>query len=401
MMNKKILLIILGVVALIAVASIVFTQWSSLEGKSPLVTFLGGDNKNKKPENKSVPKPDEAFCQGPVFGTMFYNGAIKRTDRQSEDHKELFTELWDYGFVAGTPDILYMQPTAGYFKFVALDATIKWFKDNGLTYGLYHNIITPKFRVLPQWYIGAESQAERRQMLENYVRAIVSHYKGIMPAYVVVNHVVNNSFNTPEYENNYLLTGWSQFETVKKMLEWAHEEDPVAKLIINETGTDFSDMTVADEENNQDYFNLVKELVAAGAPLDGLGIMAHLGGYTGKMPANEDLQGALDQYASTGVPIYVTELDLSYNFMEDPLDPQEPFEGFDNYWEYQADGYKRAFSVFNSHPDVAAVYMWGFVDSGAWREGEGLFDEQFNPKPAYFAVKDFLLQKKQCADLAL
>jgi len=319
---------------------------------------------------------------------MVSNKILKNTTPSAFAYQDKFKETYDWGFVAGSPHFEFIRTKSGGYHFSGLDNTLDWFEENKINYGIFHNLITPKVDKFPDWYINAGSQQDRRDILEDHVKTVMNHYKGRIPIYDVINHVVNNSFKKRN-QDNYLMAGWTRFEATKQMLEWAREADPEAILIINEVGTDFW------PENDQEYFELLKQLAATGAPLDGIGIMWHLGGKTGKLPSEEGLINALDQYASIGFPIYITEFDLSYDRIEGPFDPEEPFEDFNNYWDYQANAYSRAFEVFNNHPSVAAVFTWGMVD-GTWREGEGLFDRNLEPKPAYYAVKDFLIEKKQC-----
>jgi PKD repeat protein len=67
------------------------------------------------------------------------------------------------------------------------------------------------------------------------------------------------------------------------------------------------------------------------------------------------LKGILDGYQATGLPVYVTELDI---------DGQTD--------QIQLDEYKRIFPVFWEHPGVAGVTLWGYRP-GHWRTAQGAF----------------------------
>ena len=63
----------------------------------------------------------------------------------------------------------------------------------------------------------------------------------------------------------------------------------------------------------------------------------------------------LDSLAATGLPIYVTEMDI-----DGPTDEQ------------QLRDYQRIFPVFWEHPGVRGITLWGFR-RGLWRDKEGAY----------------------------
>jgi endo-1,4-beta-xylanase len=63
----------------------------------------------------------------------------------------------------------------------------------------------------------------------------------------------------------------------------------------------------------------------------------------------------------------------------------------------QADGYRDLLDICMSEPGCAGFLTWGFTDKYSWipgfRKGQGAalpFDEEYRPKPAYFAIADEL-----------
>ncbi|KAJ8072865.1 hypothetical protein PM082_016424 [Marasmius tenuissimus] len=83
-------------------------------------------------------------------------------------------------------------------------------------------------------------------------------------------------------------------------LRAARAADPSAKLYINDYNIDGTGA------KSTAMYNLVKDLKARGVPIDGIGIQAHL--IVGALPST--IQANFEQFASLGVEIAITELDI-------------------------------------------------------------------------------------------
>jgi len=105
----------------------------------------------------------------------------------------------------------------------------------------------------------------------------------------------------------------------------------------------------------------------------------------------------LEDYSQFGLPIYITEFDISYYYILDSnpsFNPDDQFENYDSWWDYQADAYMEAFEVFSEYPLVKMIHLWDIYDGISWLPGTGLFDEDFNPKPVYYRLENFLRDAK-------
>ena len=165
---------------------------------------------------------------------------------------------------------------------------------------------------------------ERRLALEEHVRTIVSRYKGRIKLYDAVNHPVKNK------NDNFMGTGWDTVEGIVNVFSWAKEEDPNALFLINEG-------VIKAKEGRGEYIQIIKKALADGAPIDGIGFMAHFGWGSSKLPEDENIDKIIRDISKIGLPIYITEFDVSY---DNRIDPNLPFEGYDNWWDYQAYTYK-------------------------------------------------------------
>lgn len=122
-------------------------------------------------------------------------------------------------------------------------------------------------------------------------------------------------------------------------------------------------------------YNMAMELKEKGL-IDGIGMQSHLDvGF----PTASTYRKAIDKFASTGLDIQVTELDITTS------DTSEA--GL----EKQAQLYSDIFDIYTDYADsISAVVIWGVTDDQSWRATRVplLFDENFQAKPAYYSIVD-------------
>lgn len=166
-----------------------------------------------------------------------------------------------------------------------------------------------------------ELQAE---MDERAVSA-VNRYKGKFVHWDVNNEMCDNT-----YYKDLLGDGIRTW-----MFQRTHELDPACRLFVNEYG-----VLSSNGYNLNDYKTQIYGLLAAGTPLHGVGVQCHMGsGFV-----RSEVEQRLDSLAECGLPIWVTELDMS--------------SGTDEaVWaDYLEEFFRTAFS----HPSVEGIILWGF-----------------------------------------
>ena len=128
-----------------------------------------------------------------------------------------------------------------------------------------------------------------------------------------------------------------------------------------------------------------------------MGIQGHWS--TANVPY-EAIDKAIADYASLGLKVSITELDVTIRGAaggqfgpgrpRGEVTPPSPED-----LKAQADAYARLFAIFIKHKDVIErVTFWGLSDRRTWRFGQHplMFDADNQPKPAYAAVIDALLR---------
>ena len=231
------------------------------------------------------------------------------------------------------------------------------------------------------------SKEEFYANMKHHIQAIVSRYKDVVYCWDVVNEAVADSplrWGQPELRESpmYKIAGE---EFIYKAFEYAHEADPDALLFYN----DYND---AEPAKSQRIYNLVKRMKDAGVPIDGIGMQAHYNVYG---PTMKEVDDAIKLYSTVVDHIHLTELDIRIN--EDMGGGLRFNQGQATVsdWErtLQQDQYVQLFKVLRKHKDVIdCVTFWNVSDKDSWlgvRNYPLLFDENYKPKQAYNAVKNF------------
>lgn len=113
-----------------------------------------------------------------------------------------------------------------------------------------------------------------------------------------------------------------------------------------------------------------------------------------------EIQCSIQQFASLGLTVQLTELDVSmYAWEEQHLRfPNPPLER----QETQAERYKQIFRLLRAHKDkVSGVTFWGFSDKSTWldnfpvedrKDWPLLFDAEKKPKKSFHAITNSGMQ---------
>jgi endo-1,4-beta-xylanase len=138
---------------------------------------------------------------------------------------------------------------------------------------------------------------------------------------------------------------------------------PRAKLLISDYNT------IEYASDHAGMLKIVKSLQAVGAPIDGIGCEAH-DAY--KKPV-DTLKKYLDSFATTGLPIYITEYDIaaSNDTVQDSI-------------------MRVQFPLFWNHPAVAGITYYGYAVGSTWRTGTGLINKDGTERPALKWLKEYV-----------
>jgi endo-1,4-beta-xylanase len=239
----------------------------------------------------------------------------------------------------------------------------------------------------PTWVTNLAATATAATMasvLQDHITTVVTHYKGQVFAWDVVNEALSDTqsatgitlkdsiwYNEPGI-------GATGTGYIEQALRWAHAADPNALLFYNEynieaPGAKFNAMLA-----------MVKDFVARGVPIHGVGIQMHIG--TTGYPSSAGLAQNIQQLAALGLQVHITEMDVRI-----PVDSSGNATAAD--LQTQAATYQRILTVCLQNPGCTAFQTWGFTDKHSWIPGSypGFgaalpFDATYQAKPAVAAM---------------
>jgi endo-1,4-beta-xylanase len=269
-----------------------------------------------------------------------------------------------------------VEKVQGQLDFTAADQLVSFAKANGQRVRghtlVWHN-------QLPSWLTtgvanGTLTPDQLRQILRQHIIDEVTHFKGKIAQW----DVVNEAFNEDGTMRN---TIWLQNlgpGYIADAFRWAHQADPRVRLFYN----DFNLESLGPKSDAA--FALVQQLRAAGVRIDGVGFQGHL---AVQFPAPATLQENLKRFSDLGLMTEFTEADAR---MVLPADATK--------LAASADAYRVMLDACLLTRRCTGFTVWGFTDLHSWVpgtfKGQGaadILDESFQPKPAYNALRTELV----------
>ena len=272
-----------------------------------------------------------------------------------------------------------IHPSRNGYAFERADALAKFAAEKGLRLR-GHTLVWHSQN--PAWLTGGSfTPAELKEILHDHIKTVVGRYAGQVKAWDVVNEAFNDdgSMRSTIWHDKPGI-GLEGAAYIEQAFRWAHEADPAARLFYNDYNTE-----VVNAKSTAVY-NLVKDLLARGVPIAGVGFQFHITQSTdlGGMEAN------FKRFADLGVDLEITELDVRV-----PVDASGKASEAD--LEKQAAQYRTVFSTCLRYKACKAIQMWGITDRYSWIpgvfKGTGAalpYDRDYLPKPAWKAISEAL-----------
>ncbi|MBI1932483.1 MAG: endo-1,4-beta-xylanase [Ignavibacteriales bacterium] len=309
--------------------------------------FTVNDLDNMLPGSTSMDKPENKFYQGPPYA----QGMPKFLGNAYGDIQDnVFQNYWNqltpgnagkWGSVAASID-------TNNWNWGGLDRAYNCAKNNNLIFK-DHTLIWGQQQ--PSWISSLDS-AQQFHFIETWIRKVGERYP-----YIDLIDVVNEplaTHNPPDGKNgraNYKKalggdgkTGWdwviNSFKLARKYL-------PNAKLILNDYGI------INDNTATTSYLQIIN-LLKDQKLIDGIGIQGHR--FEFENSSTNTLKGNLDKLGSTGLPVYISEMDLGN--IGDAGTPDDA---------KQLELFKKYFPVLWQHPSVNGITLWGYLEGQMWQ----------------------------------
>ena len=221
--------------------------------------------------------------------------------------------------------------------------------------------------------------------LKEHITAVVSRYKGKIYAWDVVNEAIDDNDSVFLRASDWYKIGGEEF--IGDAFRWAREADPKAILFYNDYNTE-------SPVKRDKIFKLLEKLKADGIPIDGIGLQGH---WSLTAPTEQTLRESIEKFASLGLQVQITELDVS---VYGPADRDPANHAFTvDREQRQMDQYRMIFSVLRDYKkEITGVTFWNVSDRSSWLDNfpvRGrknyplLFDAQLQPKKVFWEVVKF------------
>lgn len=231
----------------------------------------------------------------------------------------------------------------------------------------------------PGWMIGS-TREEALSNLEKYINDVMAHYRGKCYSWDVVNEAISDNITDTQSLKGILRDSeWRRVigdDWIKYAFEYAAKADPDAKLYYN-------DYSLEDPLKADAVVTLINDLKEDKIRVDGIGIQGHFNNNT----SVEMVENTLKKFKALNIKVSISEMDVAYY----GATPDE--HGNMSYDDQvkQAQKYAQLMQLFRKYDDIIErVSFWGVDDGTSWLSEYYplLFDKDFNPKQAYYAVLD-------------
>lgn len=299
-------------------------------------------------------------------------------------HEATFREVLRREFASTTAGTYWqtVQPTRGTFDFSVADDALATAEAAGLRVR-GHPLVWGRL-ALPAWVNAITDPADLRSVMTQQIQALVGRYRGRVDHWDVVNEPLTflGDPGTTDGLESYVFLRLLGPAYIADALAAAHAADPDARLFIN----DFFVLRPGPKQDR--LFRLAQELLAAGAPLHGVGFQGHVTPPFGPtfLPTRAEMEATMRRFTALGLAVEVTELDVSL------LNGSGACR-----LDGQRDVYHAVVAACLAVPGCSGVTVWGITDKHTWidnffgtRAAPLPFDTAYAPKPAYFGMREAL-----------
>lgn len=262
-----------------------------------------------------------------------------------------------WGSVEATRDVMNWAP---------LDAAYDLAKENDMYFKL-HVLVWGNQQ--PAW-METLSPSEQLEEIEEWFQAVADRYDDI-DFIEVVNEPLHDPPNSPGMGGgNYIEALGGEGETG---WDWLLEAFRMARTIFPDAELMLNDYNIVNSPGNITEYLEIVDLLKAENLIDQLGVQAHA--FSTANASSTLLQNSLNTLATSGLPLFVTELDI-----DGPTD------------QIQLAEYQRVFPIFWEHPAVEGITLWGYRP-GMWRTEQGAYlieEDGVTERPALIWLRNYV-----------
>ncbi len=251
----------------------------------------------------------------------------------------------------------YLHPSENTYYWTRADNMVNWAKSNGFSvHG--HTLIWHSDYQVPNWmknYSG--DSAAWTSMLNKHVTDIVTHFKGDMVSWDVVNEAFLDGGG---YRNSifYQKLGADYLENA---FVAARAADADVDLYYNDYNL------VSNVAKLDDVVDMADDFIDRGIPIDGIGFQMHI---QIDYPDTDTIKAAFKKVVDLGLKVKITELDIPLN---NPWSESADYPEYTSFTAAAAERQKQRYkSVVTAYLETVpadqrgGLTIWGLVDQDSW-----------------------------------
>ncbi|KAI3755467.1 hypothetical protein L1987_55268 [Smallanthus sonchifolius] len=271
--------------------------------------------------SEGKPQANKILIIAQKFSRFPFGCAINKNILTNQAYKNWFTSRFKYTTFENEMKWYTNEPTQNREDYTAADALLQFAKSNGVSVR-GHNVLWDATKFQPNWVFNL-GPSQLAAAATARLKSVIRRYSGQVIAWDVVNENLHNNF----FESKLGVTASSKFYMMARAL------DRTAALFLNDYNTIESPWDQTSSPNS--YLSKVKQIRAGGynGPLS-IGLEGHF-----RKVNIPYMRSAIDKVATSGLPIWLTEVDV--------------FPG-----PNQAEYLDQVLREAHAHPAVNGIVLW-------------------------------------------
>jgi len=302
-------------------------------------------------------------------------------------YEQILTRQFNVALLDNTPNWYFtdggLRPSPTTYNFSTMDKLVNFAQSNHMDMQAHH-LVWGEEKWLPDWLKnGNYSKSQLLDLIHQHIATVAGRYNGKISEWTVVNEAFTRKqhiFGLHDWWADH--TGDNSY--IAQSFIWAHQADPSAKLILNDFNNE-SQNSVSDA-----MYSYIKQAKASGVPIDGVGMQMHIDGT--RPPNKQAVINNMRRFGSLGVQVYITEFDVNMSNVKGSDKEKDKKE---------ADIYYQMMRACIESQVCHSFSILGITDKETWYNYLGTasdarplpFDQHYNPKPAYWALRQALEEK--------
>ena len=270
------------------------------------------------------------------------------------------------------------------YDFRMADEMFAWAEAQGMALR-GHTLLWVEPKWLPAWLaqmdFGADAARGMERLLAEHVATVCGHFGRRIESWDVVNEAVHPG--TGELHQNLFTQRLGALPHLARVFELAREHAPQAELVYN----DYMGWSANNARHRAGVLRLLADLKARGAPVQALGLQAHIGVWSlparGSASEVADWRRFLDEVRGMGLKILITEFDVNDRALPGAVAERDAgVAALARDW----------LDVTLDQPNLNRFLCWGLADHHSWLQDfeprpdgqprrPAPYDAQLRPKP--------------------